>query len=279
MLRLSPAAPEVGFIHRKLPDADIYFIANTGNRPQALAANFRAKRIAAERWDPFTGKTAVLEPGSQLNLNLAPYQSEVVVFTDRAATPAPAPDAKPFVAIDLSHDWKVTFDKTSATVAMPTLHSWADDEAEKYYSGTATYERTVEIPDEVAKAGVVYLDFGEGTPVEREPQHQPGMRTWLDAPLRDAAVVFVNGKPAGTVWHPPFRLDVAPLVHAGTNTLKIVVANTAINELAGRARAGLPAAEPALRSEVHAAGHGSSGRRCPREFWDRCGWSRSRRRS
>jgi hypothetical protein len=37
------------------------------------------------------------------------------------------------------------------------------------------------------------------------------------------------------VWHPPYRLDVTTLVHAGTNELRIVVANTATNELAGRA--------------------------------------------
>ena len=48
-------------------------------------------------------------------------------------------------------------------------------------------------------------------------------------------MVYVNGKPAGSLWHPPYRLDVTALVQAGSNQLKIVVANTAINELAGRA--------------------------------------------
>jgi hypothetical protein len=61
------------------------------------------------------------------------------------------------------------------------------------------------------------------------------MRAWYDPPLREAAVVYVNGKRAGAVWHPPYRIDIAPLLHPGTNELKIVVANTAINELAGRA--------------------------------------------
>jgi hypothetical protein len=79
------------------------------------------------------------------------------------------------------------------------------------------------------------LDFGAGTPVERGTMHFPGMRTWLDAPLRDAALVYVNGKLAGSVWHPPFALNIGPDLHPGTNELKIVVANTAINELAGRA--------------------------------------------
>jgi len=71
--------------------------------------------------------------------------------------------------------------------------------------------------------------------VERKPLNQPGMRAWYDAPLRDAAVVYVNGKRAGSVWHPPYRIDIAPLLHGGANELKVVVANTAINSLAGRA--------------------------------------------
>ena len=40
----SPATPEVGFIHRRLPHADIYFVANTGNRPRTLVASFRVKK-------------------------------------------------------------------------------------------------------------------------------------------------------------------------------------------------------------------------------------------
>ena len=64
------------------------------------------------------------------------------------------------------------------------------------------------------------------------------MRTWYDAPLRDAALVYVNGKLAGSVWHPPFTLQIGRrYLRAGNNELKIVVANTAINELAGRAPA------------------------------------------
>ncbi len=100
---------------------------------------------------------------------------------------------------------------------MQSMHSkWTDDDAQRNTtSGTATYERAVEIPDSVAHAGTVFLDFGVGTPVERTPLHQAGMRTWFDPPLRDAAMVYVNGKLAGPVWHPPYRIDIALLLHQG----------------------------------------------------------------
>ena len=172
---------------------------------------------------------------NMLHFSLAPYESRVVVFSDHVAPPPMLPATRSFDPIDLAQNWRVAFDKTGASETMQSLHSWAEDEAEKYYSGTATYTRAINIPESVAHAGRVLLDFGEGTPVPREQLHLAGMRTWYDPPLREAALVYVNGKLAGSLWHPPYDLDIAPLVHAGANELKIIVANTAINELAGRA--------------------------------------------
>jgi len=232
---LDPATPQVGFIHRTLADADVYFIANTDNRPHRFTANFRTERHAAEWWDPFSGKVSGAGSGPALSMTLAPYESRVVVFCDHATAPTATVADTNFEPIDLSHDWKVTLDKTGVNETMQTLRSWADEAAGRYYSGTATYIRTVEIPAGVVRAGAALLDFGEGAPVERGTMNFPGMRTWYDPPLRDAAMVYVNGKLAGSVWHPPFTLDIGPFLRAGANELKIVVANTAINELAGRA--------------------------------------------
>ena len=61
------------------------------------------------------------------------------------------------------------------------------------------------------------------------------MQTWFEGPVREAAVVYVNGQRAGSVWHPPYALKLTRLLRPGENTLSIVVANTAINEMAGTA--------------------------------------------
>ena len=233
-LALDAATPEVGFIHRKLADADVYFVANTDNRPHHFTATFRTEKRTAEWWDPFSGKVSASGSGPTIGMTLAPYESRVVVFSDHATSQNATTVDTNFAPIDLSHDWKVTLDRIGVNENMETLHSWADDADGKYYSGTATYVRAVDIPEKVAHAGAAMLDFGEGTPVERGKMNFPGMRTWFDPPLRDAALVYVNGKLAGSVWHPPFTLDIGPFLRAGANDLKIVVANTAINELAGR---------------------------------------------
>ncbi len=60
-----------------------------------------------------------------------------------------------------------------------------------------------------------------------------GIKALLDPPVRAVAVVYINGKRAGSLWHPPYRLDVTALLHPGSNTLEVKVANTAINHLSG----------------------------------------------
>jgi hypothetical protein len=83
----------------------------------------------------------------------------------------------------------------------------------------------------------VFLDFGEGTEVALpDPLPQFNMRAYLESPVREAATVYVNGQLAGYIWHPPFRVNVTKLLKAGENRIKILVGNTAINELAGSAQ-------------------------------------------
>jgi ubiquinone biosynthesis protein Coq4 len=57
------------------------------------------------------------------------------------------------------------------------------------------------------------------------------MRAWLESPVREAAVVYVNGQRVGSVWHAPYEIEIGALLHAGENNIRIVVANLAINEM------------------------------------------------
>ena len=119
---------------------------------------------------------------------------------------------------------------------MDTLHSWADEEQVRYYSGRATYEKTIELSAENISGKSLLLDFGDGIPVARpNPLPEFNLRAYLEGPVRDAAEVFVDGKSAGVVWHPPYVIDLTSLVKPGKNELRIVVGNTAINSMAGRA--------------------------------------------
>ena len=92
--------------------------------------------------------------------NFEPYQSHVVIFSNRKVN-IDNNVKRNFEAssIDLNSDWKVTIGENSPVV-MNKLHSWADDEATKYFSGTATYEKSVNIAPNLLQSSLK-LDFGE----------------------------------------------------------------------------------------------------------------------
>jgi hypothetical protein len=235
-LVLSPSIAEIGFVHRHLSVGDLYFIANTSNHPVRTRAQFRQHAKFAESWDPFTGQTSAVANASDIDISLKPYESRLILFSDSPAkasslsTPNPATET-----IDLSSEWNLNFTGLNHTVHMATLHSWSDDDAFKYYSGEVTYEKTVELPDRLSRSSLL-LDFGDGTPVPKpDPLPEFNMRAYLESPVREAAEIYVNGQRAGVVWHPPYTLDLTSLLKPGKNELRIVVGNTAINALAGRA--------------------------------------------
>jgi hypothetical protein len=239
-LSLNPAVPDIGFVHRRTNDADIYFVANTSNISQAVKATFRVAQAQPEFWDPFSGKVtpAKIEnsspAGTTIALDLEPYASRVVIFSKRKlGSPASTAVAQTPAPIDLSNDWNVTIGETKPIV-MDHLRSWTEDESTRYFSGTATYEKEVTVPGEFLKSGVaVRLDFGEGKPLP-EQNLRSGMQTWLDAPIREAAVIYINEQRAGSIWCPPYALDVSALLRPGANKIRIVVANLALNYMAGR---------------------------------------------
>jgi hypothetical protein len=233
-LALAAHASDVGFIHRKLADADLYFIANTGNTPVRTTAVVHAARRYAAWWNPFDGKVTAASMQPSLELALAPYESRVLVLSD-APQPGVAPAAAGGGAIvaDLSADWSLQFPGQAKPQTLPALRSWTDDPATRYFSGQAIYTKQFTLDAAQLKQARV-LDFGPGTALTTTPKVPAGMRAMLESPVREAAVVFVNGKRAGVVWHPPYQLDVASHLRAGANTVEVRVANLAINTLAGR---------------------------------------------
>jgi hypothetical protein len=236
---LSPKTPRIGFVHRKLASGDLYFVVNTSNRSHHVQATFRDAAKHAEWWDPFTGGISSVKNPSSVDLDLQPYESRLILFADDATKTDKTQPAAHIVleTIDLTTNWNLTFSDTNRTVPMPKLHSWSDDPTLKYYSGQVVYEKSFALSSEnVHSAGSAVLDFGEGRPIdEPNPLPQFSMKAYFEAPIRDAAEVYVNGERAGFVWHPPYTIDVTNFLRTGRNTVRMVVGNTAINSLAGHA--------------------------------------------
>jgi hypothetical protein len=239
---LAPASPEVGFVHRTAPGAEIYFLANTGNLPVRARAAIRVEEMEAEWWDPLTGLVSAAEivdrqPGMTVVATAFPaYGSRFLVFTKRKLAGAPVAstgDSLP-APLDISGAWRVTFGEGGKRIEMPALRSWTEDEDTRYFSGVARYEKEINVPATLLRPGLrLWLDFGETRPLP--PAGSPARpQALLDAPVRDAAVLYVNGKRAGAVWCPPFAVDVTGMLKAGANKIEVAAGNLAINHMAGR---------------------------------------------
>ena len=232
---LSPRRPEIGFLHRRLAQGDLYFVANTSNQSRHVQARFRDTAGHAEVWDAFSGEVSGLPDSEDSELDFAPYESRLIFFSDEAMAAALPVHPRERVVADLSRQWNVAFGQTSISVAMDRLTSWTDNPQMQFYSGLATYRKSFELPQgEPPPSAKLFLDFGAGKPEDLpSPPGEHNMKAYLEAPIREAAQIFVNGRLAGVVWHPPYRVDVTQFIHPGANQLRIVAGNTAINALAG----------------------------------------------
>jgi hypothetical protein len=237
-MQLSAPAPAVGFIHRRLPAADIYFVANTSNVAVETSARFGSRRFG-EWLNADTGEAREMAmSGGEVKLDLAPYESRIVLLHDSGGATTVGEDAagSADVLVDLSKGWRVLF-AGGGEEAVQELTSWTENPETLYYSGIATYRKSLDLPPSYPRGGRLILTFGVAKPVPEDggSANHPGMRALLDAPIRDAAVIYINGERAGSVWHAPYELDITSLLRPGNNELEVRVANTAINLLSGEA--------------------------------------------
>jgi hypothetical protein len=83
------------YVHRSLPDAEVYFVANKNGHPEEALCSFRIADRRPELWWPETGMTerpAIYESSgglTHLPLQLDPYSSVFVVFKS-GSKPSPA---------------------------------------------------------------------------------------------------------------------------------------------------------------------------------------------
>jgi hypothetical protein len=215
-------------LHRKFDDGDIYFVDNRADHAENVDATFRIGGKAPELWDPATGTTQpasyqIASGRTTVPLHLDSYGTTFVVFrapTSSASREIPAPGETVIAGGDdaLNRGWSVIFERDKgapASARFDSLSSWSDnpDPGIRYFSGTATYTRAVEVP---ASA------------------FAPGAHLWLDlGDVKEVASVAINNKQVGTVWKAPYRIDVTGFLAPGNNRLLIQVTNLWVNRLIG----------------------------------------------
>jgi hypothetical protein len=218
-------------------------VASRTNLATSVACSFRVSGKAPELWNPVTGErrfaAAYDERAGQtiVPLDFDPYGSWFVVFREAAAKhPAVAKNnGKSFGVIqEIAGSWTVRFDTNWAGPAeaqFDSLVSWPEraEPGIKYFSGTATYEKTFNLTEsEIRKLqSKIFLDLGN---------------------VRELAEVKVNGKSCGVTWTPPFRVDITDAIQPGTNKLEIEVVNFWPNRIIGDAA--LPKEQRLTRTNI-----------------------------
>jgi hypothetical protein len=253
---------ELDFIHRRTPEADIYFISNKKMRRKFVNAHFRVTDKAPELWLPDTG--TILQQlvykqwpqSTQVPLQLEPMSSLFVVFR------------KPVSRTHLlSLDPKI--DATSINDKQIKITAFENDSYEMKTSNGRTLEIEIDrIPSALGITGPwkIYFDAAWGAPDSAEfaelkswTEHEnPGIRNfsgtacykknfriprqwfgkdkkiYLDlGDLWSLGEVIINGQTCGIIWKPPYRLDITEAARPGQNKLEIQITNTWANRLVG----------------------------------------------
>jgi len=219
---------KVRFAHRRMADgADIYFVANKLDEVVSGACLFRVSGKRPELWRPETGRIERLVAFSETNgcvrvpLRLEPTESVFVVFREKASEnngPVVADQGEPELRSvqEITGPWALRFPPNWGApeqVTLDKLISWSEhaDAGVKYFSGTAVYSKTIQIPANlIGKDQPLYLDLGNVAVI---------------------AEVRLNGKTLGALWKRPFRVDISAAAKAGDNALAVSVVNLWPNRL------------------------------------------------
>jgi hypothetical protein len=220
------------FVHRHLSDGELYFINNRKARAEHVEAIFRVSGRVPELWHADSGLTEPVAYRLQgdhtvVPLALEPSDALFVVFRKPAAAAGlQLPDAVRTSLATLAGPWNVSFQPgrgAPAQAQFDSLTSWTTqaDPSIRYFSGTASYRKTLEAPESW---------FGKGRHLE------------LDlGGVSKLAQVLVNGHDLGILWKVPYRIDLTSALHAGSNQLEIRVTNLWVNRLIGDKQAGATA--------------------------------------
>ncbi len=212
------------FVHRKLADGDLYFVDNRKDRYETVDATFRVTGRVPELWHADTGTTEpasfrIADGRTTVPLKLEPWGTVFVVFrTPTKETSRTLPSKTKTEIVTVEGPWHVSFQPDRGappSITLDKLASWAEnqDAGVKYFSGYATYTKTIDAKAEWFKRSAqVWIDLGD---------------------VKNLAEVTVNGRPLGVLWHAPYRVDATAALKPGANEVAIKVTNAWVNRLIG----------------------------------------------
>ena len=233
----------VAFVHRKLSDGEIYWVANICSRPRNMTLGFRDCKSPSGRtvlepkiWRADRGTIEdvpyrVKDGRLFVDLELEKDDAVFVVLRGKAKKEYIHRETPVTEEVLSLSDWDVHFvpaidPENAADYRFDSMKAWneSEDPFLRFFSGTATYKTSFRL-DRNQIASRLVLDLGQ---------------------VFNMAHVYVNGKDLGLLWKEPFRTDISEALVEGNNILEIKVTNSWGNRLIGDSA--LPAAERSAKT-------------------------------
>ncbi len=216
--RIESEQENIGFIHYRSGDRDVYFVANLS--PEAIKAWIRLRSTgrAVSFWDPMTGHRhaasgfSFSDGGASGSLKLDPFESKMIVLSQ--STGEGMGVARKLGRVvhnqELGGPWQlVEADSGRALKRMASLRFWTAFRELRGYSGMLGYRTVFEWSQTSEAAGrAIVIEFED---------------------VREVVEVHINGQHVKDLWIRPFRCEVTEAVQPGRNELDLRVSNLLIN--------------------------------------------------
>jgi hypothetical protein len=212
-------------VQRRTPEAELFFVTNPGVEVKKTYA-FPVQNRTPECWDAYRGtirrttRWREQSDSTYVDLELLPGESVFVIFPRHTGFYPLLPENEVLseTAVAVTGAWKVSFEPKLDKPFKRNFPALVDlsrqkEDALKYFSGTAKYEKSVRIrPADLGKGKQIVLDLGE---------------------LHDIAELEVNGQNVGVLWSPPYKTEITPYLKPGDNQIVVYVTTNWANRLIG----------------------------------------------
>ena len=211
------------FIRKNKRDGKLYFVANLDSVFKRGMIKIGTGFKSIEIYDPLTGRFSVpivedkgkdkyvyleILPGQSFFLKTSNINSKSLksnTYFDKGSS------------FQLQSIWNISFEKGApfipAAMQRKKLISWTEssDTAAQYFSGTANYETTFDLPAALNASDMIRMDIAD---------------------LREMATIYLNGRFLGKMWSVPYVFDIKKsFFKTKNNKLSIRVTNLSTNRI------------------------------------------------
>jgi hypothetical protein len=263
---------QINDIHRKIGDADVYFLSHAAANPVVARCTFRVVGKTPQLWDPESGRVMPIRAWSaekeqtRISVPFDANGSAFIVFVAESdpqahwvtmtcndapilsngldASPVGSPPNMALFRGELTAYGKYVLTNSNGQTTLikvpnykpiPVLGPWTVKFPDDSASQTTVeFNQLMSWSDSTDDRVKYFSGKAKYAKTLTLPTTKPNERLYLDlGNVQVMARVRLNGKDLGILWKPPYRVDITSASVVGENALEIDVVNTWVNRMIG----------------------------------------------